>query len=456
MRNTSRMLLLATLMFCGQLGLGSADAMASAVATSVSAAATCPATPFIARNGVTLSAFPSVKHLSTVVKIGTQSVAGLACWQATSSALWLTVKPSSATSANLVLTAHPAGLPKNTVQLATVTVEGLPSKQTATISVALWIGSSDPATVTLAHAAVGIAANPVQPFAYVSDGSTSIDVFNVYTGQLVKTFTQVAPTVGALVVGSDGAQLFAVDTTNYKIIALDAIGGQILRRYQLAGPISSDFGFAYARPQGKPTLLAAGQAAIDVATGNAVSAPITASNSFYDPLLVATPNGARLAIVERGLSPGSIYTFKVSDVAGTLAIHQVGSATIQGENCQALAINGSGTRLYPACGWPYEFDVYDGNTLTQVQTLPAVPYPNNAVVDSAGNFVGGVNGLYETNDVFEFNSQGFSVGVVPTTPASNAAGQGSNLLAISGDASRVISVTAAVYASQTLMFRNLP
>ena len=116
-----------------------------------------------------------------------------------------------------------------------------------------------------------------------------------------------------------------------------------------------------------------------------------------------------------------------------------------------------GSRIYPACGAPYEFDVYDGATLRQVQTLPAVPYPNNAVIDVDGNFVGGVDGLYETDDVFKFNRGGFLIGTVPTTSQSYSNGQGSNQMVVSGDATRVVSATESVFSpTQTLMFRSLP
>lgn len=436
-------------------GLALANSADATIPEALPAAtASCPSTLFISANGVALSKFPATGILSRLVRIGPETMSGQVCWQATSSAAWLRVRPSAPT--NLLLTALPGGLQQNVLHLAIVTVKALPSGQTAQIRVALWVGSKNPATVTLAHSAVAIAANPVEPYAYVSSGSTSVQVFNVYTGQPVRTFNPIAPTVGALVVSSDGTRLFAVDTTNYRILALDAATGAVDGKFQLVGPISADFGFAYARPGGRPTLLAPGQAAIDVASGKAVSSPISNSFGFYDPLLVATPDGTKLAVVERGLSPGSLYTYNVTAAAGLLTIKQVGSTTIQGENCQALAISPNGSRLYPGCGWPYEFDVYDDTTLKQIQTLPAVPYPDNATIDSAGNFVGGVNGLYETDDVFVFTPAGYSVGVVPTTPASYAGGQGSDLLATSGDSTRVISATAAVYGSQTLMFRDLP
>jgi hypothetical protein len=122
-----------------------------------------------------------------------------------------------------------------------------------------------------------------------------------------------------------------------------------------------------------------------------------------------------------------------------------------------MAISPDGSHLYPACGAPYEFDVYDATTLAQVQTLPATNYPNNAVLDSNGDFVGGLNGIYDADDVYVYDPTGYLLGVVPTTSSSYYEGQGNDLMAVSGDSSRVISATGAVYnRNQTLMFRNLP
>lgn len=419
-------------------------------------AVSCSPSIAIEQDGIALSSFPSSSHLSRSVSIGSPSeVSGTTCWTATSNVKWLTVVPSGK---KLTITADPVGIKTDIVRRATVTLTSSATVgQTATINVALWIGSTDPAVVTLSQSAVSIAANPVDPVAYVSAGASSINVYNVYTGQLITTFGPVAPTVGFMAVSSDGTTLFAVDTTNYEIVALDAKAGHVMTRYPLVGPISGDFSFAFAKPSGQATLFAPGQSAIDVGSGQAVSKPITITNGFYDPLIAATPNGKRLAILERGLSPGSIYMYSVSRGAKRqLTVDQTTTSSIVGENCQAMAISADGSRVYPACGAPYEFDVYDGATLIQVQTLPAVPYPDNAAIDSNGDFVGGVNGLYEVDDVFVFDVKGYSLGVVPTTSESYAAGQGSNLLAVSGDSTRVISATAAVYGAQTLMFRTLP
>jgi len=423
---------------------------------------TSSASLFIETNGVALSKFPSHSRLKASVQIGLTSKHAPVSWVAASNAAWLTVTQSGETGQILTLTANPAGLPTDTVNSALVTVKtgaAVTPASTATITVSFWAGSTDPQLMAFSGQAVAMATNPVTPWVYMSTGSSIINVFNVYDGQLVTTFKHVAPTVGQMVVSSDGSELFAVDTTNYRIVELNAATGKTIKTFDLTGPIQSDFSFAYARPAGKATLFAPGQAAIDVATGAKISAPLSnGGGEFYDPLIQATPDGAIVVILERGLDPASLYSYEVAQSGGGgLTISQINSAGIVGENCQAMAINKTASMVYPACGAPYEFDVYDAKTLLQIQTLPAEPYPNNAVIDSDGYFVGGINGLYEADDVFVYNPAGYSLGNVPTTTYSYGEGQGSNLLVTSGDSLRVISATAAVYnADQTLMFRNLP
>lgn len=427
-------------------------ALASPVAGIVATAAA--AHFFVAQNGVALSQFPSRSRLAAAVRVGTtQPVTPAGRWIADSSAPWLSVTRTGKTGQQLQLTADPTGLAPDTLYTATVTLRGTPGSSVTgsiPIRVSLWIGSSDPGNQIVDHEAVSLSANPVEPWVYVSDGSSNIDVFNVYSGQLIKSI-RVAPSIGTLQISSDGTELFAVDTTNYKIVGVDARSGRILKSYPLGGPIGSDFSFTYARPAGVPTLFAEGQPAIDVATGNHVSAPLTEPFP-YDPFITSTADGSHLAIVERGLSPGTLYSYTVISDNGQLTITPVNSSMIAGENCQDLAISPGGSRLYPACGAPYEFDVYDFASLQQVQTLAATNYPDNAEFDSNGDFVGGIDGMYADADVYVYNLQGYNLGTVPLLEYAEA--QQDTVMKISGDSTRVIS--GIWNPSNQILFREMP
>ncbi len=404
---------------------------------------------FVAQDGVALSQFPSRSRLAAGVLVGTTEPVGTpGRWQASSSATWLSVTSHGRTGQKVQLTADPTGLATDTLYTATVTLKGTLGSSvrgSVPIRVALWIGSTDPVSRIVEHDAASLSANPVEPWVYVSDGSPDIDVFNVYNGRLIKSFPGIAPSIGELQISSDGTKLFAVDTTNYKIIAVNAKSGQILKSYALAGPISSYFSFTYARPAGVPTLFAPGQAAIDVATGNQVSDPI--AESFVGAVITSTADGSHLAILD-----GILHSYTVISDNGYLTITAIKSAPISGENCPDVAISPDGSRLYPACGWPYEFDVYDFVSLKQVQTLAATNYPDNAEFDSDGDFVGGIDGLYADADVYVYDLDGYNLGTVPLIEY--AQGQQNALMKISGDSTRVISGTWN--PSNQILFREMP
>ncbi len=437
------------------LGLATAFVPIASSASNRVAATTGAAGFFVAQNGVALSKFPSRSRLSAAVVVGTTvPVTTPGRWQAGSNAAWLSVTPLGTTGQQLRLTANPTGLIPDSLYTATVAVKarsGSTVTGTTSIRVALWIGSSDPVDQIIEHEAVSMSANPVEPWVYVSDGSSDIDVYNVYDGQLVNSFAGVAPTVGELQVSSDGTQLFAVDTTNYRILALNAKSGRALKGYRLTGPISSDFSFAYARPVGIPTLFAPGQPAIDVSTGNHVSLPFQGAFS-YDPFIVSTADGSHLAVLERGLSPGSVYSYEVASNDGQLTLTSIAAARLNGSNCQDMAISPSGSRLYPACGAPYQFDVYDFDSGAKVQTLAATNYPNNAEFDSYGEFVGGIDGTYADADVYVYNIRGYNLGTVPLIEYAQS--QTNRVMKISGDSTRVISGTWN--PDDQILFRQMP
>jgi hypothetical protein len=408
---------------------------------------------FLSANGLALSSFPSRQTLTHTIKVDRTRGKTPVTWTAVSNKPWLTVTASGTTGGTLMVTATPGQLKQDKLYLASVAVStnGGDFTDTENLNVGFWVGSTDPSTVTLQQNALSIATNPVTPIAYVADASSSILEYNVYSGELVATLQNVAPTVGAMEVSSDGLTLFAADTTNYKIIALDAKNGKRIAAYSLGYPINSGFNMVYARPFGQPALYAAGGPIIAFPSGDTLASNLPAD------FIAVTPDGMKLFGVTVGESPGSLYNYSVGRNGDALAVEPIGSTRTNDDNCQDLAVSHDGGHVYPACGAPYEFDVYDGKTLAQVQTLPANPYPNNIEVDSNDDVVGGINGLYQQDDVYVFDQKGFSLGVVPTTSQSYEDGQQTAAMKVSGDTTRVISVTAAVYdSSQTLMFRNLP
>ncbi len=415
---------------------------------------------FLSADGVALSSVPGKKVLKRSIEVTRTTGRIAAAWTASSDQSWLTVTPSGATGDKLTVQASTNGLSPDQAYTANVTVstdDGFTDSET--LHVGLWIGSSAPATVEVQQNALSIATNPVLPYAYVSDGGSSVLVYNVYSGKKAATFKNVAPSVGYMDVSSDGGTLFAADTTNAKIVAVDAAAGTVLGSYAVGYPIDSSFNMVYARPYGQPALYLAANGngaggVIAYPSGNAlISGGFDGGGSF----MAVTPDGRSIYTLMTFTSPGSLYGYSLSANSKGFRLKPTGSQRIEGENCEDLAVSRDGKHVYPACGAPYEFDVYDGKSLLQVQTLPANPYPNNAEVDTFDNFVGGLNGLDAPDDIFVYNQKAKSLGDVATTDYSEEEGQQPASVKVSGDSTRVVSSTNYVFNhTQVLIFRSLP
>ncbi len=414
---------------------------------------------FLSADGVALSSVPGKRVLKRAITVTRTTGKTATAWTASSDQAWLTVTPGGATGDKLTVEANTHGLSSNQVYTANVTVSTTDGfTDTETLHVGLWVGSSAPATVEVQQNALSIATNPVQPYAYVSDGGADIKVFNVYSGAVVTTFKKVANAVGYMDVSSDGATLFAVDVTHAKIVALDAVSGSVLGTYPVGYAVDGTFNMVYARPYGQPALYLAPNGN---GNGGIIAYPsgdVLLSGGFQDyGFLAVTPDGRRVYTVTTFVSPGAITGYSLSATSKGVSLKSLAYQWDAGSNCEDLAVSRDGKHVYPACGSPYQFPVFDGKTLAQVQTLSGAPYPNNAEIDTFDNFVGGLDGLYAQDDIFVYNQKGRSLGNVATTSESYNEGQQPAVVKVSGDSTRVISSTGYVFNNeQTLMFRNMP
>jgi hypothetical protein len=411
---------------------------------------------FLSADGVALSSTPGKSVLKRSIEVDRTTGKAQAAWTASSDQSWLSVTASGATGGKLTVQADPTGLAADQEYTANVTVstdDGF--TDTETLHVGLWVGSSKPGTVQLQQTVESVATNPVLPYAYVTDGGANIKVYNVYSGAVVTTFHNVAPTLGYMDVSSDGATLFAADTTNFKIVALDAASGAVLSKYQVGYQIDSYFSMVYARPYGQPALYLSpnGNGAGGIIAYPSGDTLLSGGFGNGDTnFLAVTPDGRGVYTVTMFLSPGSLYGYSLSATSKGFSLKSLGSLFDAGSNCRDLAVSRDGKHVYPACGAPYEFGVFDGKTLTQVQTLAAAPYPANVEIDTFDNVVGGIDGVAENNeDVFVYNQKGKARGTV-STPVQ---GEQQAALKVSGDSTRVVNATES-FNTQFLLFRNMP
>ena len=104
---------------------------------------------------------------------------------------------------------------------------------------------------------------------------------------------------------------------------------------------------------------------------------------FYAPMGRVTPDGSRLLVLDRGLSPASFYAYDVSTddpcYEGEDQCHGC-----MGENGQDFTVLADGRALM-ACGYPYHVKVLtSGGILGEQSALLTGPYPNAVAVSRDG------------------------------------------------------------------------
>lgn len=397
---------------------------------------------FLSADGLALSAFPSSSNLQQAITVSRTQGSTQVTWNAVSDKPWLSVTASGLTGESLTVEADPNQVKNNHMNVAKVTVStsGGDFSDTETLYVGFWVGSRDPLTpIIVQQSGTTIAANPVTPVVYVSDGGSTVNGYNVYSGKLTETFNTGAGKIGATEVSSNGQILFAFDTKNRDVIALSTNTGKQIASYAVGNSFLQNM--VYARPFGQQALYLSGGPILSVPKGEVLATGLSNGQ------IAVTPDGQRLYAVDVGIDPATLSNYSVGISGNALTITPIKSRLTSGENCEDLAVSHDGAHVYPACGAPYEFDVYDGNLLKKVQKLRAVPYPNNIEVDENDNAVGGLAFSYQKDDVYIYDQAGKTIAKVAADQSAMQNGD----LKVSGDGTRVMVLT-----SSTLNIRTIP
>lgn len=247
--------------------------------------------------------------------------------------------------------------------------------------------------------------------------ATSVTLYNVYTGALVRTLSSVAAAAGPLTFGEDGRSVFVYDTTNLAVVQVDATTGAIQHTYS-ATP-SGAFGtagnaIAVLHPNGYPMLATPAGLYYDLITGT----------QFAD----ASPGNAFMS---------SAFSFAVSPDQ----VNVVQNST-NGQSCFSV----SGDRLYTASGAPYDFPATSVATSQVIQTLPGSNYPDAIQCVWNGLVVGGIDGYYATTDIFVYyGPTGVSLGQLSSNGPTTSGYRDllSRGLAVSADGTVLASTWAA-------------
>jgi hypothetical protein len=390
-------------------------------------------------NGVALTSTPSLSRLTRTLQVEDSLGLTTTPWTATSNQTWLTVTASGTTANRLTITADPTGLAADTLQYAIVTLSSTDPtvEKTDTVRVGLWVGSTTPgAKTSVTTAFTELVTDPVRPYAYVHDStSTTIRAYNVYTGDLVTTFT--APgKLGAMTISHDGSTLFALDIDHLRVVPIAVEFGMVGSGWSVTGT-SGAIPLTYVRTKGLGAILAGDGHAYAADTG-AQLAP-TFNGGYAGVTSLTASLGGRLFCADTACYPLDFSRFTPGGlVSGPLSV-----SASAGGNFHEAAISNDGSKVYTASGGEYDFPVTDVASNQQVGTLSGQAYPGNVEVGADGTIYCGMYSSPSSPDVWIYDASATSG---DTSRQLRLAGSGSSLLdrqlTVSGDGLRVVALTS--------------
>ena len=184
----------------------------------------------VSERGVAFSDFPSRKTLSRSLTVRSTYGFTDVPWEASADQTWLTVTAAGNTGGALQLQADPTGLAAGMTHYANVTVTSPDDavQNTQVVRVGLWVGLTDPQTVTINGQLPLAAFSPVAPIAYGIDYGSSIKAYDLYTGELVREYPGIGQVLVNLVLSPDGRTAFVDDTETNVVKAVDLESGSVL------------------------------------------------------------------------------------------------------------------------------------------------------------------------------------------------------------------------------------
>lgn len=351
--------------------------------------------------GVAMVSVPGWSRLTRTVTVRDNFAANTA-WTASSDQAWLNVSRSGN---QLTLTGNPAALPSDATSYATVTLStsavGVSAPEV--IRVALWKGSTPPSAQTVINTNyTKVIADAIRPLVYAHNGGTSLDVYNVYTGQKVTT-AALGVSLGGMAVSQNGERLYVYDATNRNIVVLNASTLAKQGNLNQRSDLGTSGHLVSVRPNGAEILITSKGEALKVSNGQALSMQVEGG------FMTATRDGKRLYVQNEGISPSTARAYDIDFTAiagGTLHMAYVGSFS-GGENGRDIAAGLDGSRFYTANGYPYRCAAANAANMGSAGSLPGGDsYPNNVEVDSFGRVYCGISGWYSAADVWVHDSSG--------------------------------------------------
>ncbi len=408
--------------------------------------------------GVAFTSAPTRSVLNRTVKVLSSIDRDDTPWTATASQNWISVTPSGETGDNLEISVSAEGLAPGEIYFGEISVTSSDERveNEESIRVGLTVLAEDPQeiiTVELPVSSDFITASPVEPLVFTKVDN-DIRAYNVFTGIVERTFTDLAGGPGGMTMSDDGRSLFIYNHTDTEVVEVDSVTGVVRHRYPTTGGNIDYMQPAYMRPNGIPLLVGAGPHIYNVETFE----EITPSNEF-----ATIPGGLSLSVASSNPAwvvgtNGELYEFYYSALnGGELSVEQIFSAgTAQGRDGQAC-VSADGTQVYTASGAPYNFPGTGIESGQQEQVLDGTNYPNSILCGWNGVIIGGAESYYNEIDIFIYNGNtGQSLGNLSSSTQTSYRSLIHRGLALSGDAARLVSISEVYDDYNQLRFYTIP
>lgn len=298
---------------------------------------------------------------------------------------WLAVHRDPSDPYSLILTVDESDPLMEGIYSATVNIQAVNDRQVelppTQIAVGLYIDDVDAQPLfhkesTQSSVGGGMVADPVRPYIYVSEKSTYIDVYHVYTGDKVARIEGVGSVVGGLAISDDGTKLYALDyaTANIRLLDISSISAEasfLPFQAQFESCIDCNnpytrIKFTFVNSYGRELLFGDQQHVVDAKTGEIYGH----SQSLYmsGSRIVPAGDGKSLYSTPVGISPSYVHRYRVitEENNAIKLVEATSNNQIPGVYSQT---DFKGSRLYGDCT-PYGgLAVYDAFLFEIISTI---------------------------------------------------------------------------------------
>jgi hypothetical protein len=282
------------------------------------------------RRAVAFSSTSGGARLARIVRV--LDTAGLnGHWRVSSDAGWLTPSaPNGSGDAALTMFANATGLADG-MHYATITFEADNEPgfvNSATVRAGFYVDNASPAASPVAiTSGVGLTTatvmDPIRPYLYgaaFGNPNSTIEVWNVFTGELVESLTIPITFPGRITIASDGSRLYIPDVNSSAIVPVDLVGDTrtVANRWDNVKTSAGVEDIAFTRINGSDVVVWGPGQLLDPANGNVLvnfeTSPFISDST--PRFITATPNGKSAFIAGESLANHRLLRYELGFRAG--------------------------------------------------------------------------------------------------------------------------------------------